>query len=87
MRFTGTYQRPLGGESAVLLWEGELHVLSLPNDDPLDSLTRLRHIEDGTFRRVRDNGDLGEEFVFEEMPDGRMLMWRNDNSSIRAAGG
>ena len=85
LRFTGTYQRPLGGESAVLLWEGDLQVLSLPTDDPLEALTRLRHIEDGTFRRVRDNGDLGEEFVFEELPDGRMLMWRNDNYSIRAA--
>ena len=86
MRFTGTYQRPLGGESAVLIREGDLHVLPLPTDDPLDALTRLRHIEDGTFRRVRDNGDLGEEFRFEELPDGRMLMWRNDNYSIRAAG-
>jgi hypothetical protein len=34
---------------------------------------------------MRDNGDLGEEFTFEEMPDGRMLMWRNHNYSIRAA--
>ena len=84
--FTGTYQRPLGGESAVLMWDGDLHVLSLPTDNPLNSLTRLRHIEDGTFRRVRDNGDLGEEFIFEEMPDGRMLMWRNDNYSVRPAG-
>ena len=86
LRFTGTYQRPLGGESAVLVRDGDLHVLPLPTDDPLDSLTRLRHIEDGAFQRVRDNGDLGEEFVFEEMPDGRMLMWRNDNYSIRTAG-
>ena len=85
MRFTGTYQRPLGGESAVLVREGDLHVLSLPTDNPLRALTRLRHVEDGTFRRVRDNGDLGEEFIFEETPDGRMLMWRNDNYSIRAA--
>ena len=85
-RFTGIFQRPLGGESAVLMWEGDLHVLSLPTDNPLNSLTRLRHIEDGTFRRVRDNDDLGEEFIFEEMPDGRMLMWRNDNYSVRPAG-
>ena len=84
-RFTGTYQRPLGGESAVLVREDDLHVLSLPTDNPLRSLTRLLHVEDGAFRRVRDNGDLGEEFVFEEMPDGRMLMWRNENYSIRAA--
>ncbi len=86
MRFTGAYQRPLGGESAVLMHEGDLHVLALPTDDPLRALTRLRHIEGGTFRRVRDNGDLGEEFLFEEMPDGRMLLWRNDNYSIREAG-
>ena len=85
-RFTGTYERPLGGESAVLIWDDDLHVLSLPTDNPLNSLTRLRHIENGTFRRVRDNDDLGEEFIFEEMPDGRMLMWRNDNYSVRAAG-
>ena len=31
MRFTGTYQRPLGGESAVLVREGDLHVLPLPH--------------------------------------------------------
>ena len=85
-RFTGTYQRPLGGESAVLIWDGDLHVLSLPTDNPLNSLTRLRHIEGGTFRRVRDNDDLGEEFIFEEMPDGSMRMWRNDNYSVRPAG-
>ena len=63
--------------------EGDLHVLSLPTVNPPSALTRLRHVEDGTFRRVRDNGDLGEEFVLEEMPDGRLLMWRNDNFSIR----
>ena len=85
-RFTGTYQRPLGGESAVLIRDGDLHVLSLPTGNPLNALTRLRHIEDGTFRRVRDNDDLGEEFIFEEMPDGSMRMWRNDNYSVRPAG-
>ncbi len=84
-RFIGAYQRPLGGESAVLVRDGDLHVLSLPADNPLNALTRLRHVEGETFRRVRDNGDLGEAFVFEELPDGRMLMWRNENYSVRAA--
>ena len=85
-RFTGTYERSFGGEFAVLLRDGELHVLSLPTDDPLEALTRLRHIEDATFRRVRDNGALGEEFVFEARPDGSMRMWRNENYSLRPAG-
>ncbi|WP_420635476.1 serine hydrolase [Candidatus Palauibacter sp.] len=85
-RYTGTYQRPLGGESAVLVWDGDLHVLSLPSGNPLDAMERLRHIEGDTFSRVRDNGDLGEEFIFEEMPDGAMRMWRNNNFSVRPAG-
>ena len=70
----------------MLIRQGDLHVLSLPTNNPLNSLTRLRHIEDGTFRRVRDNDDLGEEFIFEEMSDGSMRMWRNDNYSVRPAG-
>ena len=85
-RFTGTYERSFGGEIAVLVRDGDLHVLPLPTNDPLEALTRLRHIEDGTFRRVRDNGDLGEEFFFEELPDGTMRMWRNENYSVRPAG-
>ncbi|WP_423928095.1 serine hydrolase domain-containing protein [Candidatus Palauibacter sp.] len=85
-RYTGAYQRPLGGESAVLVWDGDLHVLSLPSGNPLDAMERLRRIEGDTFRRVRDNGDLGEAFIFEEMPDGAMRMWRNNNFSVRPAG-
>ena len=84
-RFTGTYERSFGGEIAVLVRDGDLHVLPLPTNDPLEALTRLRHIEDSTFRRVRDNGALGEEFVFEELPDGTMRMWRNENYSVRPA--
>ena len=84
-RFTGTYERSFGGEIAVLVRDGDLHVLPLPTNDPLEALTRLRHIEDGTFRRVRNNGALGEEFVFEELPDGTMRMWRNENYSVRPA--
>ena len=82
-RFTGTYEWSFGGEFAVLVRDGDLHVLPLPTNDPLEALTRLRHIEDSTFRRVRDNGDLGEEFVFEELADGTMRMWRNETYSVR----
>ena len=70
----------------MLLRDGELHVLSLPTNDPLEALTRLRQVEDATFRRVRENGALGEEFVFEALPDGSMRMWRNENYSVRPAG-
>ena len=84
-RLTGTYDRPLGGESLVLEWQGQLAVVGFPTADPLTSLIKLRHVEGDTFRRVRDNGDLGEAFTFEELPDGSMRMWRNDNYSVRPA--
>lgn len=82
-RFTGLYQRPLGGESVVLVWQGKLAVVGLPTDDPLASLTELQQVDGNVFRRIRDNNDLGEAFVFEEDADGRMRMWVNYQYSIR----
>jgi CubicO group peptidase (beta-lactamase class C family) len=82
-RFTGLYQRPLGGESVVLVWQGKLAVVGLPTEDPVESLTELQHIEGNVFRRIRDNDDLGEAFVFEEDTQGRMRMVRNYQYSIR----
>jgi len=84
-RFAGTFQRPLGGESLVMEWQGQLVVVGFPTTNPLTAMTKLRHVEGNTFRRIRDNGDLGEAFIFEELPDGSMRMWRNDNYSVREA--
>jgi hypothetical protein len=82
-RFTGLYKRPLGGESVVLVWQGKLAVVGLPTEDPLASLTELQHMEGNVFRRIRDNDDLGEAFVFEEDAEGRMRLWRNYQYSVR----
>ncbi len=71
-RFTGRYDASFGGEIAVLRWKGGLAMLGLPTDDPLDSLTRLRHQAGTTFRRVRDDGELGERIVFETDERGRV---------------
>ena len=85
-RLTGTYERPLGNESAVLVWDGELVVVGLPTQNPLDSMTRLRRVDGDSFRRIREDGNLGEEFLFEEDADGNMRMWRNNNYSVRRGG-
>ena len=72
-KYTGLY-RSAWGEEAVLTWEGDLAVVSTPTRDPLESLTKLKHIEGSVFRRVRDNDEgLGEEFVFELDAQGRVL--------------
>lgn len=85
-RFTGTYDASFGGEVAVLVREGSLAMLPLPTDDPLEALTELEHVEGETFRRVRDDGEPGEEIVFETDAEGqvvRMVRFSNYYPKIR----
>lgn len=79
-RFTGRYDvQPWGGEAAVVPWKGGLAVLYLPTDDPLEAMDELRYVDPeeagnpNTFRRVRDDGSLGETVVFEVDESGRAV--------------
>lgn len=79
-KYTGTYAPSFGGEIAVVIWEGELATLSLPNTDPVKAITKLRRTGVHTFRRVRKDEELGEEIVFEMGPDGRptRMKWHSN---------
>jgi len=83
-KYVGRYERPIGRESEVVLWEGELAVLSLPSDNPSESLTKIRRIKDNVFRRVRDDGELGEKIIFELDAEGNVtrMIW-NSQYSLR----
>lgn len=84
-RYAGRYTNWLAGEAVVLPWKGGLAVLSLPTDDPMASLTELKHVEGGVFRRIRDDDTLGEEIVFESDQAGSVTrMWRHSNPMARA---
>ncbi|MFP3941834.1 MAG: serine hydrolase domain-containing protein, partial [Thermoanaerobaculia bacterium] len=76
-RFAGTYSlQPWHGEAVVLPWKDGLAMVGLPTNDPLGDLEELRRVEPeggNTFRRVRDDGELGETVVFEEDEDGRVV--------------
>ncbi len=64
--YAGTYNlSPWWGELEVLQWDGGLAMVSFPSDTPLEDLETLRHVDGHTFRRVRDDGTLGEEITFE----------------------
>jgi hypothetical protein len=77
--YTGRYGTPFGREAAVLVWKGELAVLYLPTENPTGALTRLKHVDGHTFRRVRSDDELGEEYTF-EVEDGEVVrMIRNSN--------
>ena len=64
-KYLGNYNYfPWGGEIAVIKWEGELAMVYYPTSYPLDDLEKLEHVEGNTFRRVRSNGEPGDEIVF-----------------------
>ena len=72
--------QPWGGETAVLVWKGELAMVSFPTDEPLDNITRLKHINGNTFKRIRDDDELGEEIVFELDADGEVARLRRHSN-------
>ncbi len=81
-RFAGLY-RSVWGELAVVPWQDGLAAVGLPSSDLLRDLVRLKRIEGGTFRRIREDGeDLGEEVRFEADADGRVrdLVWHQAHS-------
>lgn len=83
-KFVGRYDRPLGGETHVFIKDGDLVLMSLPSDNPSESLTKLKHIEKNIFRRVRDDDELAEPVLFEIAPDGTVTrLIRNSQYYIR----
>ena len=74
--YTGLYDaRPWGSEEYLGSWEGQLLMLSLPSRTPADNLTLFKHIEGDTFRRVLDDGELGEAVAFERDAQGRVYRY------------
>lgn len=83
-KYVGRYEMPIGRESVVVIWEGELATMGIPTRSPSDSLSKLRRVEGNIFRRVRDDGELGEKVIFEVGPDGKVTrMIRNSQYSNR----
>ena len=73
-RYMGTYTGGLGGsETVVVRWKGSIATLSLPTDNPRQSLSELTHVEGDTFRRLGNDGELGTEVIFETDDEGRVF--------------
>jgi CubicO group peptidase (beta-lactamase class C family) len=74
--YVGYYnQLPWWGEAYISTWNGTLVMLDLPSDAPGESMTFFKHTEGDTFRRVRDNGELGESLVFERDAEGNIVQY------------
>lgn len=61
-------------------WNGRLVSLSLPADQPGEDMTFFKHIEGDVFRRVRKDGELGEELEFLRDVEGKVVKYKiHDN--------
>ncbi|MBI2614873.1 MAG: serine hydrolase [Gemmatimonadetes bacterium] len=83
-KYYGSYEQSFGGETAVIPWEDGLAIVGFPTDDPMQSLSKLKHVSGDTFRRVRDDSQLAEEIVFETNARGDVTrLKRNSNYSLK----
>jgi CubicO group peptidase (beta-lactamase class C family) len=82
-RYLGTYETSFGGEIAVVRWEDGIATLGLPTMDPVRGLTRLKKTGEHTFRRIRRDDALGEEYAFVMGPDGRPTHYVVHNNVYR----
>ena len=75
-KYTGLY-RTHWGEIAVFEWKGSLATISLPSASPADAITELKQVDGNVFRRVRKDGNLGEEHIFELDADGNVKWYKS----------
>jgi CubicO group peptidase (beta-lactamase class C family) len=78
--YLGIYTSDFSGEMAVVRWEDGLALLPLPTSEPVRAISRLRKTGEHTFRRIRKDEALGEEFVFEMAEGGKAkrIVWNNN---------
>lgn len=88
-QYTGVYNaQPWKSEKKVVAWYGNLAILELPTQNPLEDMTLLHHISGDVFRRMRRNDDLGEEIRFErDEKTGKVSrMWEHSNYAVKVSG-
>ena len=72
--------KPWGAEVIVTPWGDKLAMFGLPTDSPKQSMSLLSYSKDNTFKRIREDGELGEEISFERDGMGKVVkMWRHSN--------
>jgi len=64
--YVGYYDpMPWWSEEYICTWGDMLVTLALPSRQPGEAMTFYKHVEGDTFRRIRDDDELGEAIVFE----------------------
>jgi len=75
--YVGHYsEQPWYAETYIGNWYGKLVCLDLPADDPVANMTFLEYVEKDTFRRIRENGELGEYITFQRDDSGEVVSYK-----------
>jgi CubicO group peptidase (beta-lactamase class C family) len=61
-------------------WNNQLVMVSLPSDNPAESMIKLKYVEKDLFRKVRDDDELGESYEFIRGEDGAIKKFKRHNN-------
>jgi len=76
--YCGKYYSHWDGESIIVPWKEKLGAFSLYYPDQKKPDPLMKHIEGDTFKRIRDDGKLGEEIKFERDKDNKVIrFWQH----------
>lgn len=71
---------PWQNEVYLSSWHNKLIILGLPTGDPAESLMVLKYTGKDVFRRLREDGELGEAFEFERDENGSIYRIKRHNN-------
>lgn len=76
--YKGYYDRsPWLNEVYIGTWGEKLVVLALPTSSPTKAMSFYKHIKGDTFRRIRDDDELGETLEFERGNKGEITRYKS----------
>ena len=74
--YTGYYNmNPWNSTIYISTWGEDLVTLQLPENSPKYGMTFYKHIKDDTFRQIKENGELGDAFIFERDKKGKVYRY------------
>jgi CubicO group peptidase (beta-lactamase class C family) len=79
--YTGYYHMlPWQPEVYLASWHNKLVLLSLPSENPAESMIELKYMKKDVFRRVRADGELGETYEFLRDEQGSIQKFKRHNN-------